>query len=130
MHRLRALFSNGDLKAYVNDADVDSFMKTVLYDVDSSYDGVGLFEDDNVRTFKPWKAYVTIGSDVDPLRWECVYVKYVIVFTTIYTILRVNDFNNEYKLYFMSYVLLYKTWIFIKRGRVLPLCSGNWHGFK
>jgi len=53
LHRLRALFSNGHLKAYVNDADVDSFMKTVLNDVDSSYDGVGFFEDDNVRTFKP-----------------------------------------------------------------------------
>jgi len=33
----------------------------------------------------------------------------LLFFTTMYTILRVNDFNNEYKLYFMSYVLLYKT---------------------
>ena len=48
LQRLRALFSKGDLEAYVNDADVDSFMKTVLYDMDNSDDGVGSLNSDEL----------------------------------------------------------------------------------
>ena len=48
IHRLRALFSNGNLEAYVNDADVDSFMKTVLYDMDNIDDGVGSMNSDEL----------------------------------------------------------------------------------
>ena len=48
LQRLRALFSKGDLEAHVNDTDVDSFMKTVLHDMDNSDDGVGSLNSDEL----------------------------------------------------------------------------------